>query len=192
MYGIKWQLVKHNLSRLDYSSRVRSNVANRVINNPRDVEWKREGERGIYRVNKRLERWIRRVAGEITNRGIGYRGRWKISNWTPVETTKAAAAAAFRFAKKPSPFPILPPRKIFIYIHHFWFIVDLHHVPHPPRRRRESSCKSRVWDIYIYTSFPSWLRVEWLKNRWVRVGKQGWHAPAKRGTREKGTKKRGK
>lgn len=48
MYGIKWQLVKHNLSRLDYSSRVRSNVANRVINNPRDVEWKREGgERNI-------------------------------------------------------------------------------------------------------------------------------------------------
>lgn len=40
MDGIKWQLVKHNLSRLDYLSQARSNVGNGVINNPaRDGEY---------------------------------------------------------------------------------------------------------------------------------------------------------
>lgn len=122
-----------------------------------------------YRANKRLKRWI---AAEITNRGgllaVSVIGRWKISNWMPVDKRQKQQPLSPR--KKTPPFQFLLLRFLFTsaVLIYRWSASRFPRIPPyiPPMRLAGGSFASK---IYILVVPSSWLRVEWLKNRW------GWH-----------------
>lgn len=135
-----------------------------------------------YRANKRLKRWI---AAEITNRGgllaVSVIGRWKISNWMPVDKRQKQQPLSPR--KKTPPFQFLLLRFLFTsaVLIYRWSASRFPRIPPyiPPRRLAGGSFASK---IYILVVPSSWLRVEWLKNRW------GWHT--RKGVRARGEQRK--